>query len=191
MRWFNRGAVLNLLFAIGCAARPVAYENAAPSPVASDTTRLTLRAPIGREAPVAAEAPVERNPRNNVLSDAGQQVGTPYRYGGSTPDGGFDCSGFVQWIFARQGIELPRTARAMSTSGTRVAARRTVLAPGDLLFFAEKGAPVSHVAIYAGDGRIIHASSGQGTVRYDDLDSARGQWFRKHVVLARRVIDGR
>jgi cell wall-associated NlpC family hydrolase len=135
---------------------------------------------------VAAVAP---GPRELVLSDAEQLVGTPYRYGGSVPDRGFDCSGFVHWIFSRQGIDLPRTARAMSRSGTRVPARRAVLMPGDLLFFAEKGATISHVAVYAGDGRIIHASSGEGAVRYDDLDSARGQWFRRHVVSARRVIE--
>ena len=123
-----------------------------------------------------------------VLSTADELVGTRYRYGGSTPEGGFDCSGFVRWVFSRHGIDLPRTARAMGAAGHRIPARRTELSPGDLLLFAERGANVSHVAIYLGGGRIVHASSGQGAVRYDDLDSARGRWFRRHVVSARRVI---
>jgi hypothetical protein len=66
------------------------------------------------------------------------------------------------------------------------------LAPGDLVMFAERGDPISHVAIYAGDNRIIHATSSGGEVRYDDLNTRRGEWFVEHMVAARRVTpDGR
>jgi murein DD-endopeptidase len=189
----NRGAIVSLVFLAGCAAQQQVHLGTGLSPVVADSVRLTATAAgtgVATAAPVASN-PLESNPRDLVLADAEQLVGTPYRYGGSTPDRGFDCSGFVRWIYSRRGIDLPRTARAMSRTGVRVAARRAVLVPGDLLFFAEEGAAVSHVAVYAGEGRIVHASSGQGVVRYDDLDSARGQWFRQHVVLARRVIAAR
>ena len=194
MRSLDRGVTaVSALLIIGCAGRQQPEMTVAPSSAGSG--RLTVepvwRSPAG--APVAASAaavamPAAPSPRERVLASADGVVGTRYRYGGSTPEHGFDCSGLVQWIFARQGVELPRTARAMSAAGIRVPARRTVLAPGDLLFFAEGGGRVSHVAIYVGDGRIVHASSGLGAVRYDDLDSPRGQWFRRHVVSARRVL---
>ena len=182
MRASNCGALLSLLMLASCVTGQTRYAVTVPSPIAGDTGRLTAW-PAD-----AAPSPAPHDRRGIVLADAEQLVGTRYRYGGSTPERGFDCSGFVQWVFSRQGIELPRTSRAMSKSGVRIAARRAVLLPGDLLFFAEQNAAISHVAIYAGDGRIIHASSGQGVVRYDDLDSARGEWFRRHVVRARRVI---
>ena len=188
MRHSDRGAVISLLLVAGCASVQSSYETNGPSPIAADTGRLTARAPA---AVNAVAFPIARKPREIVLADAEQLVGTPYRFGGNSPTEGFDCSGFVHWVFLRQGIDLPRTARAMSKSGVRVAARRAVLLPGDLLFFAEKGAAVSHVAIYAGDGRIIHASSGQSAVPYEDLDSGRGEWFRRHVVSARRVMADR
>lgn len=166
------------------AASPSPVLPATGTPVITSTSGLTVNAPrdiavVPRSAPTT---------RTMVLSTADDLVGTRYRYGGTTPAGGFDCSGFVRWVFSQHGIDLPRTARAMGTAGHRIPARRTELAPGDLLLFAERGARVSHVAIYLGDGRIVHASSGQGEVRYDDLDSARGRWFRRHVVSARRVL---
>lgn len=178
------------LLAAACASRPSSSISTAPAPAGSP--RLTVRGDStltpGQVAIGAVAAPVaEPTPRALVLSAADEVVGTRYRYGGTSPKRGFDCSGFVRWVYAQQGIDLPRTARGMARAGTRVPARRTELAPGDLLLFAA-GGRVTHVAIYVGDGRIIHASSGQGAVRYDDLDSARGRWFRRHVVSARRVL---
>jgi cell wall-associated NlpC family hydrolase len=123
-----------------------------------------------------------------VLATADRYVGTRYRYGGESPAEGFDCSGFVQYVFGRRGVELPRTSYLQAGAG--VAAPRAVgaLQPGDLMFFASKGRRVDHVAIYAGDGRIIHASAGAGRVRYDEIDSGRGSWFVDHLVTSRRVL---
>ena len=168
----------------GCVARQPVVTSVPAVPVHGDSLRLTAPPP-----PIAVRAVVDPTPRQLVLFRAEQMVGTRYRYGGDTPERGFDCSGFVRWLYSQQGIDLPRTARAMSVTGTHVPARRAQLLPGDLLFFAEAGKRVSHVAIYVGEGRIVHASSGQGAVRYDDLDSARGRWFRRHVVSARRVLE--
>ena len=186
---FGRMALTAFVVA-GCftAARPAAL----PSPVLPPTGTPLITSTSGltvstvRDMGVAPRsAPTTRTV---VLATADDLVGTRYRFGGTTPADGFDCSGFVRWVFSEHGIDLPRTAREMGTAGHRIPARRTELAPGDLLLFAERGARVSHVAIYVGGGRIVHASSGQGEVRYDDLDSARGRWFRRHVVSARRVI---
>jgi hypothetical protein len=122
-----------------------------------------------------------------VIPTAEEYLGTPYRYGGSSPATGFDCSGFVRYVYAKHGVKLPRTSREMASSGMRLKPDFSTLRAGDLVMFAEEGEPISHVAVYAGDDRIIHASSSAGRVRYDDLDTERGQWFRHRIVAARRV----
>ena len=142
---------------------------------------------IGDAAGAASSASTAR-----VIPTAEQYLGTPYRYGGTSPITGFDCSGFVQYVFARNSVKLPRTSRQQAKVGKAMPRRFASLAPGDLVMFAERGEPISHVAIYAGHDRIIHASSSGGAVRYDDLGTRRGKWFVDHMVGARRVTsDGR
>jgi len=114
-------------------------------------------------------------------------LGVPYEWGGSTPSG-FDCSGFVQYVYRHEGVELPRTSRQMAGSGFEVS--RSAMAVGDLILFAETGEAISHVAMYAGNGRILHSTSSGNGVRYDDLNSQRGQWFATHIVRIRRVASG-
>ena len=125
-----------------------------------------------------------------VMPTAERYIGVPYKWGGTTPNG-FDCSGYVQYVFAKHGVRLPRTSRAQAFAGSRVPLDFQSLRTGDLIMFAqggiEGGRSISHVAIYAGNRRIIHSSkSGQG-VRYDNLMSNRGQWYRDNAVVARRV----
>jgi cell wall-associated NlpC family hydrolase len=133
----------------------------------------------GASAPPASAA--------RVIPTAERYLGTPYRYGGTSPATGFDCSGFVQYVFARNAVRLPRTSRQQAKVGAPMPRDWTRLAPGDLVMFSERGEPISHVAIYAGKHRIIHATSSGGEVRYDDLTTRRGQWFVEHMVAARRV----
>ncbi|HEX6589426.1 MAG TPA: C40 family peptidase [Longimicrobiales bacterium] len=116
-------------------------------------------------------------------------VGTRYRWGGVSPSQGFDCSGFVRYVYAQQGIDLPRVSRAQARAGRRRPARLDELQPGDLLFFAQRGAGVDHVAIYAGDGRIVHASRRGYGVRYDDLSGASGRWYAERLVAVRRILE--
>ncbi|MEO5816880.1 MAG: C40 family peptidase [Gemmatimonadaceae bacterium] len=130
-------------------------------------------------APTAAAA--------RILETADRYVGTTYVWGGNTPDSGFDCSGFTRYVLARQGIQLPRTAREQARAGESVALDYSAFLPGDLLFFAEPKEAVSHVAIYVGDGRIIHASSAMGQVGYLDLDGDRGAWYVQNMVAVRRM----
>jgi cell wall-associated NlpC family hydrolase len=124
---------------------------------------------------------------SRVVPTAERYLGTRYRYGGTSPSSGFDCSGFVQYVFARNAVKLPRTSRQQAKVGTPLRRDWRALAPGDLVMFAERGEAISHVAIYAGKNRIIHATSSGGGVRYDDLSTRRGQWFAEHIVTARRV----
>lgn len=126
-----------------------------------------------------------------VVPTAERYIGVPYRYGGTSPRTGFDCSGFVQYVYGVQGVDLPRTSRQMAGAGTAVEPSTRSLAVGDLMLFAQ-GGRISHVAIYAGNGRFIHSSSSGSGVRYDDLGTNRGKWFAEHMVAARRVTsDGR
>jgi len=131
-------------------------------------------------------APASASARR-VLGTADDYVGVPYVWGGETPKG-FDCSGFVQYVFARNGVRLPRTSRQQAVVGETVTAEAWALRPGDLMFFAFGGGAVDHVAIYAGDGRFIHSSSSGGGVGYDDLTSRRGQHFLDNMVGARRML---
>jgi cell wall-associated NlpC family hydrolase len=138
----------------------------------------------------AAERVVSKVPARSaarVLPTAERYLGVPYRWGGTSPKTGFDCSGFVQYVFARHGTRLPRTSREQASSGKRLRPVWSVLQPGDLVMFAEPGKRISHVAIYAGRRRIIHASGSGRRVRYDNLDTKRGRWFARRLVSARRV----
>jgi cell wall-associated NlpC family hydrolase len=121
-----------------------------------------------------------------VLETADRYVGVPYVWGGNTPSG-FDCSGLTKYVFAKQGIQLPRTSREQARVGTAVALDFGALLPGDLLLFAEPDEAISHVAIYVGDGRIIHASSAAGQVGYLDLGGDRAAWYIQNLVAVRRV----
>jgi len=126
---------------------------------------------------------------SRVLSTADEYVGTRFRYNGTSPHNGFDAAGFVQWVFWREGVRLPHSARRMADLGDAVSTRPGALRPGDLLFFANDGENISHVAIYVGNDRIIHASSTGNGVRYDVLgEGDRGRWFGGHLVLARRIV---
>jgi cell wall-associated NlpC family hydrolase len=122
-----------------------------------------------------------------VIPTAEEYIGVPYRYGGTSPNSGFDCSGFVQYVYAIQGVDLPRTSRQMAGAGRSVEPSVRSLEVGDLMLFTQNGR-ISHVAIYAGNHRFIHSSSSGGGVRYDDLDTRRGKWFAEHMVAVRRVV---
>ena len=154
-----------------------------------DSTRILALSSASAESNASkitiVETPAVTNSR--VLATAARYLGTRYRLGGTKP-GAFDCSGFVRYVFARQGVELPRTASDQSTVGHPIVVGVDSLEVGDLLFFRAKRGRTSHVAIYAGDGRIIHASTGSRRVRYDDLGSPRGRWFIEHLSSVRRVV---
>jgi cell wall-associated NlpC family hydrolase len=120
------------------------------------------QAPIGILKDMSASA---TSLRDSVVALARAQIGSRYRHGGSTPRAGFDCSGLVQYVMARVSMILPRTARQQASIGVAVERDTSQLRPGDLLTFSarDRGA-VSHVGIYVGAGRFVHASSVAGRV---------------------------
>jgi peptidoglycan DL-endopeptidase CwlO len=149
------------------------------------TTTSTGRSSPSRE-PIP-ESPPPSAAAANVLRTADSYRGVKYVWGGNTPREGFDCSGFTKYVFAKHGITLPRTSREQVRAGRAVAPDFGALRPGDLMMFAQPGEAISHVAIYAGNGRIIHASSSNGGVGYTDLNRG-GDWFVAYFVAARRVL---
>lgn len=141
-------------------------------------------APSAAKREWPAVAPSDPASANAVLIRAIGLVGTPYRYGGNTPESGFDCSGLVNYVFRDVlDVRLPRTSRELAAiQGPRIAPER--LAAADLVFFG-RGGQVSHVGIYVGEGRFVHAPSTGGTVRLDHLD---GPYWRDHYSGAKRVL---
>ncbi|MGY0558390.1 C40 family peptidase [Lysobacter sp. A421] len=146
------------------------------------SVRSTAPPPGSRDWAVVAPA----NPAasNAVLMRAISLVGTPYKWGGNTPQSGFDCSGLVNYVYQDMlQIDLPRTSSALAAyQGPRIKPQQ--LTAGDLVFFGS-GGHVSHVGIYVGSGRFVHAPSSGGTVRLDHLD---GYYWRDHYTGAKRVV---
>lgn len=116
-----------------------------------------------------------------VVERARAYAGASYRPGGAGPDG-FDCSGFVQYLYGGIGIALPRTAATQFEVGRAVDASR--LAPGDLVFFRTEGRRVSHVGVAVGDGTFIHAPNARSRVRVDRLDLP---YWQQRYAGARRI----
>ncbi|GEM_PF-4682561 len=118
--------------------------------------------------------------RELVLLKGHTMLGTPYVYGSNETDA-VDCSGLIQQLFQSAGIELPRTTRDLANIGEPVS--RQSLEPGDLLFYRWRKHAL-HVAVYAGDGLVIHASPGEHSVVITELN----QLWTHHFVAARRVM---
>lgn len=159
-----------LVLLAACAALP-------PRPPATATPQTGTPTPDVRAAAPGA---------NEVLIRTIGLIGTPYRWGGNTPEGGFDCSGLVHFVFAdAAGLSLPRTSQQMSQIRAPQIARAR-LQPGDLVFFG-RGGRVTHVGIYVGEGRFVHAPNEGGTVRIDPLTDP---YWRDRYLFARRPLGG-
>jgi cell wall-associated NlpC family hydrolase len=122
----------------------------------------------------------------DLVHTAERYLGVPYRWGGASPKA-FDCSGFVQYVFAQYGLSLPRTAHEQAALGD--APPPDDLRPGDLLFFSG-GHGAQHVAIYVGGDTIIHASSSGRRVKFDLLSEpgAHSNWFGRRLIAIRRLL---
>jgi cell wall-associated NlpC family hydrolase len=118
---------------------------------------------------------------SDVVRTAYAYRGTPYHYGGSSRRG-FDCSGFTSYVYGRKGVSLPHSAAEQFQNGRKVSGSQ--IKPGDLVFFHTTRRGISHVGIYAGDGKFVHASSGGGSVRVDSLNSG---YYKNRFRGARRV----
>lgn len=122
-----------------------------------------------------------------VINYALSLQGVPYRYGKSSPQEGFDCSGFIKHVYERQGIALPRTTREMARALPPISIHD--LSSGDLVFFNTNGRPFSHVGLYISDNNFIHAPSQRtGKVLVSSLNN---QYWRQHLIGARRPAQWR
>ncbi|HPD01189.1 MAG TPA: NlpC/P60 family protein [Acetivibrio sp.] len=131
---------------------------------------------VGRQT--ARELKVDK-----VLQTAKSYQGVPYVWGGTSPSG-FDCSGFTHYVMLKNGIIIQRTASAQYNEGSPVS--KSNLKPGDLVFFSTYKKGPSHVGIYVGNNKFIHASSGAGKVVISDLNTS---YYVQHYIGARRIIN--
>ncbi|WP_313916917.1 C40 family peptidase [Tahibacter sp.] len=163
--------------------RRIAVAAAWPLVLAIAALTLTACGSRNPARPGIVAPRIEANP-NDILFRAISLVGTPYRYGGNTPESGFDCSGLIGYIFSDvAGARLPRSAADIDRLVAPAVSRKE-LSGGDLVFFRDGGS-VSHIGIYVGEGRFVHAPSRGGTVRLDALD---GDYWRQHYSGAKRLI---
>lgn len=123
---------------------------------------------------------------DRIVSQGLKYLGTPYKYGAKTGNtSSFDCSSFTEYLYSKQGINLPRTSKAQSKVGTYVS--RNNLKKGDLVFFSTNSSngQIAHVAIYMGNGKILHTYKKGLGVTTTSLSSS---WWSSHYVTARRVL---
>lgn len=145
---------------------------------------------------LAQEGPLARNTdtprfgiearRDSVVMAARQQIGRRYVFGGTSPTRGFDCSGFTQYLARSFGVSLPRTAAQQARVGVEIPRDRSLLRPGDLLTFG-RGGRVTHIGVYVGNGRYVHASSGRGQITESNLDRPTSNLVRAWMGV-RRII---
>ena len=161
--WSAAAAALFATVPAAPAAAPATPPSSPTVTVSAPIVPLAARSFTFNPQAVAAAAPAAV--RTSAMHKALGKVGATYRYGASGPNA-FDCSGLVNWAYRSSGKSLPRTSRAMSHVGTPVS--KSALQPGDLVFFY--GGP-SHVGIYIGNGKIVHASNPRHPVKTADMGS--------------------
>lgn len=172
---FRRGLLIASCLSCACFIVPVAA-----APKAKDTSTPVLRA----ETALRDFGDKAKDAASEITSYALSLIGVDYRFGGNTPDQGLDCSGLIRYVFQQAtGLSLPRSAREQSRLGESVSKEK--LQPGDLVFFNTRRFQFSHVGLYIGDNRFIHAPSSGGAVQVVSLDNA---YWKKAFNGARRVV---
>ena len=126
--------------------------------------------------------PTSQAAADRAAGTALKMLGQPYHFGGSSPAAGFDCSGLVRYSYKQVGLTLPHNTEKQRLTGRHI--QKAELRRGDLVFFDQEGKKNSHVGIYLGDGRFVHAPSSGKHVRSDRLDAP---YWKKHFSEARRV----
>jgi len=177
-QWFKviYGDVVGYIRSDYLALTEIPYENrdSAKSPLffrGGKSTGVTPSAAALKAKPTASQ----------IIATAKKYIGVPYVWGGSTPSG-FDCSGFVQYVFSRHGISLPRTSKEQYGIGTSVS--KSDLKAGDLVFFNTEGSGVSHLGIYIGNNQFIHASTSKGVI----ISSLSNTYWAPRYYGAKRIL---
>lgn len=148
--------------------------------VAPRTARGPVAALEARGAnPTGPFARLSEHQRDSIVDRSRALLGVRYKWAGTTPERGVDCSGLVQWVFAKVGVQLPRTSAMMARLGTPVSGDTAAMQPGDLLVFSKKTSRrISHIGIYMGDGMMVHASSTSKRVVEVPVTEFRGLQLR-------------
>jgi len=152
------GMMATVLLAAGCAGTPA------------------------KDIPADESAPATRDASGPIAQLALSMVGVQYRYGGAHPSEGFDCSGLVYYTYTSNGHAVPRTSREQFTAARGIPLAQA--AEGDLVFFRDQE-KLSHVGIYLGDGRFVHAPSSGDTVRVASIDAP---YYQRHLVAVGRLL---
>jgi cell wall-associated NlpC family hydrolase len=164
----------------------VAFAGAPMVARGQETTDRSLSRLESRKPFAAFSASAERL-RDSIVVKARGQVGTRYKLGGTKPNVALDCSGLVRYVMSALDVVLPRTAQSQAKEGVAVEKNLAALKPGDILTFG-RGKRISHVGIYIGDGKMVHASTSQRRVVETKL-STRSPLIRQWKGV-RRLIDG-
>jgi cell wall-associated NlpC family hydrolase len=171
-----------LCAATACALLASPAVRAEPAPAPESNVFTTLYGPFSGER-VLEHANAAADAVTDLIDNGLSLLGIRYRFGGNTPQSGFDCSGFVRHVFSDAlGVLLPRTAVEMARVGETIP--KDELQPGDLVFFNTLRRSFSHVGIYLGDNKFMHANSRGGGVRVDDMT---GRYWAKRFNGARRI----
>ncbi len=184
MKWIKQ-ATLCALAALAFGLAPAAH--AAPEGLDNDALERLIRERTEHDGHSNSSSSGRRSSGSqyeagDLIMNAMSLIGLSYRFGGNSPTQGLDCSGFMQYIFKRSmGITLPRTSAEMATVGQQV--DRANLKPGDMVFFGS-GGRVSHVGMYIGNDRFIHAPR---TGRDIEITSMNGNYWKSRYITARRV----
>jgi NlpC/P60 family len=161
-----------------------------------DSVFLRRSGDVGAEAPVPLAEPIVRVPgpfevmllRDSLISVARSQLGTRYRLGAEVPGKAFDCSGLIRYVMAALRLDLPRTAHEQAKLGREVARDTAQLRPGDLLTFGTRRR-ITHIGIYAGEGRVIHASTSRRQVIETSLASLGPSLLRSWQSARRLIVE--
>ncbi len=188
--------VVSCVVLAGCATQGESYQLAGPDEIDSPSLLVGDRSsrsqalayvrsdPLG--AYLSAQQRVSRAEPAGLASTALTYLGIKYRFGGDTPTKGFDCSGLVRYAAEKSlGLKLPRRSAEMARLGESI--KRNELERGDLVFFNTRGQRFSHVGIYLGDGKFVHAPSTGSKVRVESMEI--GYW-KKRYNGARRLASG-
>ena len=187
------------LLSLACLALATAAATAAPAPAPAAPAAapadavlelLQQRGLLPTRAHQDASDVVRqvRETASELVMQAMNFLGVPYRLGGSSADQGFDCSGFTRYVFEHSiGLVLPRRAHEQATQAGLAPVARHELKPGDLVFFNPTRRAFSHVGIYVGEGRFIHAPATGGEVRVEDMRAA--YWTRRFNGARRAVVE--
>lgn len=160
-----------------------------PGAASAQQSFSRLRELLGSESPRSAASRTPDVQRDSLVSLARKQLGVRYVLGGTDPDRGFDCSGFLQYLMRRLDVRLPRTAAEQARVGQEVPRDLSRLLPGDILTFGD-GGRVTHVGMYIGGGRFIHASTGSRQIVEARLDRSESALVRAWSGVRRMLSRG-